>query len=132
MSNSPMKPSDELRAAATLLRETARGATPGPWGVETVVKDSIGVYSYPGHQFVATLGSASGDSAVRHDAAWVALANPALAEPDAELLDVIAEFAVEYGIHEHVDGEACGDFACRIVVAALATARTINANRGAK
>ena len=41
----------------------------------------------------------------------------------ADLLDVIGEFADEYGIHEHVDGEPCGDFACRIVVAARKLAR---------
>jgi len=41
----------------------------------------------------------------------------------ADLLDVIAEFAEKYGIHEHVDGEACDDFACRIVVAARGVAR---------
>lgn len=41
----------------------------------------------------------------------------------ADLLEVIGEFADRYGINEHIDGEPCDDFACRIVVAALKVAR---------
>ena len=41
----------------------------------------------------------------------------------ADLLEVIGEFADEYDIHEHPDGEPCDDFACRIVAAALVVAR---------
>lgn len=101
---------EELRAAATKLRETARGTTPGPWGVETVVKDSIGVYSYPGCSFVATIGNVTADTIVARDAAWIVLAGPAIAGPLADVLD----------------GCAAGWDGCRAHVRLLTVARALN------
>lgn len=122
-------PSDELRAAATLLRETARAATPGPWGVETVVRDSIGAYSYPGHSFVATIGDRTADEYVVRDAAWITLANPELAEPLADLLDSIAD---EHERPPCDAPEACNRCAEPDPVVIDALRLVLNVNRGAK
>lgn len=86
-----MTPAEELRAAAKLLRETAEQATPGPWGVESVASESIGVLSYPAHAFVATIGVRTADESVTADAAWIALVSPALAKPLAAWLDSRAQ-----------------------------------------
>jgi hypothetical protein len=78
---------DTLRRAADLLRETAKNATPGPWGVERVHKDSYGIYSYSGHAFAATVGDLTADPCARADADWMAMVSPALAEPLAAWLE---------------------------------------------
>jgi hypothetical protein len=62
-----MTEAEELRAAAAKLRETAANASPGPWSAQ--------------------------DFAFRHglaDAAWIALMDPAVAEPLAAWLEETA------------------------------------------
>lgn len=137
-----MSPADELRAAATLLRETASKATPGPWErplntrykhIVTAAKpdDELGRYrdGRPEKVVVALIETWSNGAHVRkrngRDLEWIALMSPAVAEPDADLFDAIADLVEHYDIAEHIDGEPCSDFACRIVAAALRTARAI-------
>lgn len=83
-------PADELRAAAALLRETASRATPGPWGAEEVSARVLGVLSYSASSPVASIGDPA-EPYVPGDAAWIALASPALAEPLARWLSFVAE-----------------------------------------
>lgn len=85
-----MSPDEELRAAATLLRDTATRATPGPWGVESESAHSHGIYSYPGHSFAASIGNLDADEYAQHVARWIALLNPELAEPLAAWLEETA------------------------------------------
>lgn len=80
-----MSPQEELRAAAKLLRETAAKATPGPWdaghitGIGWCVSDTT-----------ISICVATEDGWVsKGDVSWIALANPVLAEPLANLLDHI-------------------------------------------
>ncbi|WP_439377461.1 hypothetical protein [Amycolatopsis lexingtonensis] len=94
-------PTDELRAAAKLLRERAAAATAGPWRTH----DGY----VPGSGFVASVLSGDGaDTDLRawlptfsndteltkrnvlNDAGWIALASPVLAEPLACLLEEAA------------------------------------------
>jgi hypothetical protein len=89
-------PAQEIRAAAEKIRKTPAYNNDGQWGVETVTGDSLGVYSYSRHEFVATVGSVSGDPACERDAAWMALMSPALAGPLEEMLNSAAA-AVESG-----------------------------------
>lgn len=81
-------PTEELRAAARLLRETASKATPGPWktkgfgdfGWLVVDADPAGRFS------VETEDNEHG----RADAAWIALVSPAVADPLAAWLESVA------------------------------------------
>jgi hypothetical protein len=95
-------PADELRAAATKLRETASKATPGPWHTVGLPWNHETPYVVAGHpdphvgKFVAEVEQVFGDLDEDDrdhapDAAWVALANPALAEPLAIVLEDAAE-----------------------------------------
>ena len=110
-----MSPAEELRAAATLLRETASKATPGPWTVHTIagigrtVNDPEGSLSIPvGTSWVSA-----------DDGAWIALMSPAVAEPLAAVLDdQAATYEVWLSRENH-------DVAERIVLRALVLARSI-------
>lgn len=112
-------PQDDLRAAARLLRETARKATFTGWTEtdDTVwIGGSVWGYSIP-------------KEGVLHpgDLAWFALAHPGLADPWADILDTAADLLdaqPELG-RTHIDGEPCTDLACRIVTSALTAARAI-------
>lgn len=90
----------ELKTAATRLRDTATKATPGPWHTVGLPWNHGIPYVIAGHHdphvgaFIADVdhigddpGETERDQAA--DAAWIALANPALAEPLADLLDAI-------------------------------------------
>ncbi len=88
-----MTPADELRAAATLLRERAAKATSGPWadlpylGGDVYIKEADGSY-----RFIAQ--TARHDDAFQpDDACWIATMHPGLAEPLAAWLEVEAEIA---------------------------------------
>lgn len=85
-----MTPAETLRAAAKLLREIAKNAAPGPWGVEYENSKSLSVLSYSGQAFVAFIGVEDAPG-VRGDAAWISLVHPGLAEPLAAWLDATAE-----------------------------------------
>lgn len=125
-------PEQELRSAAAILRETANAATPGPWErplnvrhkhVVTAAKpdDEQGQYldGRPERVGVVQLNIWSGGAFMRErggrDLEWIALANPALAEPLAAWLDRAAD-------HECLDTLV----ACRDATHALEVARTIN------
>jgi hypothetical protein len=128
-------PAEELRAAATKLRETAANATPGPW--ENAENDLwIGgpVWGYQ----VTKDGTFIGE-----DSAWIALMHPGLAEPLAEWLDSEANRRHTATAHHHrgilggYSGHcSCGDSViqpdpeipaqCGRLRKALAVARVIN------
>ena len=81
-----MTPIDELRAAATKLREIASAAAPGaPWVLAEQMED-------------CGLGDAA--------SAWIALASPALAEPLAEWLEMTADWWDAFGIDPETDHPA--------------------------
>jgi hypothetical protein len=101
-------PADELRSAATLLRETASKATPGPWErplntrhkhIVTAAKpdDERGRYTdgRPEKVVVALIETWSNGAHVRRrngrDLEWIALMSPAVAEPLAAWLEEAAE-----------------------------------------
>lgn len=122
-------PADELRAAATLLRETASKATPGPWTAGGYGSAGWTVGDIRGDLYIETEDSEQGKA----DAAWIALASPALAEPIAAALESAgndlsgAEAAAAKLAHlgEDFDPiEFCDEPAS--VRAALAVARALN------
>ncbi|WP_329521225.1 hypothetical protein [Spirillospora sp. NBC_01491] len=80
-------PAEALRAAAKSLRETASKATPGPWTVSRIpgVGGSVDDPTLSLSIAVGTRWTSYGDGK------WVALANPALAEPLAAWLGHVAE-----------------------------------------
>jgi hypothetical protein len=91
-------PAEELRAAATKLRETAEKATPGPWGApehdSSVVAWRVGPGGFDDdfdYVIDQTLDRAE-------DADWIALAHPGLAEPLAEWLEMEAHMAERRGL----------------------------------
>lgn len=87
-----MTPQDELRAAASIVRERAAKATPGPW-----LEGGYGNYGPTVHDVASTFGIETEDSdRGKGNAAWIALANPLLAEPLADWLEETAEgFEIE-------------------------------------
>lgn len=110
-----MSPADELRAAATLLRETANKATPGPWSASPVwsprSQATSAVYSlaHPtgthASEVVPSMLATPKRPLVRPgDAAWIALMSPAVAEPLAAWLDFLA--LLIDGDHAAPDGYA--------------------------
>ncbi|MEV7008251.1 hypothetical protein [Streptosporangium sp. NPDC051022] len=129
-------PVEEIRAAATRLREVAADATPGPWqvgngtviglGIEQTSRGSFSYTAQLAEVFDGTtrdeenygghdLGSPEGD------AAWIALAHPGLAEPLAGWLEEVADDA-----EKHARG-GCGNSADEIACGwPLAVARLIN------
>lgn len=109
-----MTPAEELRAAATLLRETASTATPGPWHTVGLPWNHDTPFVVAGHpdphvgKFVADVEQVFGDDEDDRDhgpdAAWIALASPALAEPLAVLLDTLADVMEWLGPPEVMSG----------------------------
>lgn len=97
-----MTASSELRAAATKLRGTAKGATPGPWVIRPGNNVSSNVADMWNHSLVIDGGGWAGEwngetkavvygAALDADAAWIALASPVIAEPFATALDLLAD-----------------------------------------
>jgi hypothetical protein len=132
-------PAEELREAAQMLRDTASGATRGPWVHHpTVNRDLEDDFAWTicrticegtgdgcdpdCGQNVLTTGAegCEEDNVTMFDAAWIALTHPGLAEPLAVWLEDAArqydDFAKEY----------VADVAERVVWYALAVARVIN------
>jgi hypothetical protein len=110
-----MTPAAELRAAAATLRKRGAEATPGPWDrpLNTRYKHIVTAPKPDGEQGrhldgrpervgVVQLNIWWNGSFMRkrggRDLEWIALANPALAEPLAALLDNAAEL-YEFGIN---------------------------------
>ena len=130
-----MTPQDELRAAASLLHETAAKATSGPWyvsrvpGIGRCVSDSV---NGPVISFCVAVEPGWVSDA---DAEWIALMSP----DKAELLAVLLE--AEAARFDSDQGPVPFEVPCDCWetdpshAAALATARAIrtpDANRGAK
>ena len=93
---------DELRTAATTLRETAKEAAPGPWHLvrfhrRTAPNVLAGVEMHKPGRGPRNVGhQRPGEIA---DAEWSALVHPGLAEPLATLLDDIASEAERHEAH---------------------------------
>jgi hypothetical protein len=95
-------PADELRAAATHIREAARGAANGPWKAAPVwspdaaVTSAVYSYAYPTgtpeSEVVASGQKRYPKGGLRNpcNARWIALMNPLLAEPLAAWLEETA------------------------------------------
>ncbi|WP_329520537.1 hypothetical protein [Spirillospora sp. NBC_01491] len=128
-----MTPVDELRAAATRLRETAAKATPGPWKTKGFGEFGwLVVDANPAGRFsVETEDNEHG----RADAVWIALASPVLAEP---LADWLEQCANDLAGAERTAAKWPGDFSDPLDICdepdsvrrALTLARAVN--RGAK
>lgn len=78
---------DLLRRAAAMLRETAAPATPGPW-VSLDKGDRI-IHSAEPFDYEYVVDEPMSNE---HNAAWIALMHPGLAEPLAAWLDFAAEY----------------------------------------
>jgi len=115
-------PIEELRAAATIVRQAAAKATPGPWRIRQGNTISSNIADRDGHMVIDGGGWTDGTktvvygAALNADAAWIALMSPALAEPLAAWLESEALSLRSFDRSWH------GTFAAR----ALAVARSIN------
>lgn len=91
-----MNPED-VRAAAKKLRETARKATPGPWQCDgpywwDSTDCTTVITTEPSRHPVTVMPRQDEATEQREEnARWIALANPHLGEPLADLLDHIAD-----------------------------------------
>jgi hypothetical protein len=122
---------DQLKRAATKLRESARFAAKGPWTCSPVWSPdshaTSAVYSnaYPtGTVESEVVGSArkgrrNGGIRNPHNAVWIALMQPALAEPLAAWLDQAAT------AYDNLVATNCGPAAELIYSEAMGVARTI-------
>jgi len=140
MTNTPERTlAEELREAARMLRDTASGATRGPWVHHPTVNrrdlenefawtvcrticEGTGDGCEPGcGQNVLTTGAedCEEDNVTMFDAAWIALVNPSLAEPLAAWLEQVAERAERLGVLHDDGGQAVNRNA-------LAVARVLN------
>lgn len=129
-----MTPGEELHAAATKLRETAKGATPGRWWAGDPIGREFGGMDFPiasdhllsSPPYVAyvdvspeAMGVRSQVEDAKADATWIALVHPGLAEPLALLLEDQASMYEDFLPHG-------ADMAERVVWHGLGIARTIN------
>lgn len=100
--SNPTSPAEELRAAATLIRETAKGTTPTPWRVHLrYYRKSPDTLA--GAEFETPLHTSGISLKYPHllaDTQWKALVSPDKAEPLAAWLEATAD---EY------DREPCDD-----------------------
>lgn len=127
---------DELRDAATTLRQTATKATPGPWtsGLPSWAGSNAVLNSH-GHPIAVCGDETEGaDHPASADAAWIALASPLLAEALADLLNAAATtwdhqlaYSADHSALHHAD-PGCGRRVeqCRCLDAALGVARALN------
>jgi hypothetical protein len=128
-----MTPAEELRAAATKLRETASKATPGPWEIRDGNKVSSNVVSRE-DMVIDGGGWTDGTKAVVYgaaltaDAVWIALASPALAEPLAAWLEgITARHNLSPDFDDRDECIWCAEpWPCPDLRDALAVARAIN------
>ncbi|SEN89540.1 hypothetical protein, partial [Nonomuraea pusilla] len=140
--------SDELRQAARLVRENARGTAAGPWKAAPVwspdaaVTSAVYSHAYPTgtpeSEVVASGQKRYRKGGLRNpcNARWIALMNPDLAEPLASWLEETARNAHNHQpAPDYVEGLdvewclGCQDEECeglRNVRAALAVARALN------
>ena len=113
-------PAVVLRTAAARVRETARGATRGPWAAEESREHGFRVGTSDGQEWVAWTGAYDDEpDPSRADAAWIALMHPGLAEPLAMWLET--EARSNAGDEDH---RQCAPDKCT-TIAALAFAHII-------
>jgi hypothetical protein len=97
------RPEQEMRAAATLLREVASGTSHIPWRASGNSLDGPGTYVAIVYQCFA-------------DATWMALTDPGLAGPLAGILEQAADTwqqeVREDGVHEGCYGTVDDDCCC--------------------
>ena len=86
-----MSPSETLRAAATLIRETASTATPGGKWVTCASMSGSGLMD------VIAGGSYAAQECTPEAAAWIALMHPGLAE---HLAAVLEDHATDHGTYD--------------------------------
>lgn len=124
-----MTRAEQLRAAATRMREAGSAATPGPWRVvkrysrkHPDVIAQVEIHKPGRARMVST--KVPGEVP---DAEWDALTHPGLAGPLPDLLDTAADLldAQPTLDGQHPDGTPCDDLACRVVTAALTIADII-------
>ena len=87
-----MSAAAELRAAASVLRESAEGATPGPWDWEPSIPSQLGAQ----HDAGLTSPSCrltSGDDVWIRDAVYITMMDPIVGAALADLLDSLADDA---------------------------------------
>lgn len=120
-----MSPAEELRAAATLLRETVEGTTPTPWRVHLRYyrKNPTTLAGAEFETPLHTSGVTVSRPHVLADTRWKALMSPVVAEPLAAVLD---DQAVAYEVWLSRENH---DVAERIVLRALVLARSILGGR---
>lgn len=143
---------DELKTAATALRETRMGATRGPWVPYPTISsrrdDESWTISRPwcnnaekcepdcGHEVLTTGAEGCEEDSIREgDVAWICLVNPELAEPLAAWLEDTANWFDEDVEHDleadalvHINDmcdRVVGDD-CKCFTHPLAVARAIN------
>ena len=87
-----MSAAAELRTAASVLRENAEGATPGPWDWEPAIPSQLGAQ----HDAGLTSPSCrltSGDDVWIRDAVYITMMDPLVGAALAGLLDEVAGHA---------------------------------------
>ncbi|MFJ4932354.1 hypothetical protein ACIP8U_00585 [Streptomyces pseudovenezuelae] len=84
-----MNPADELRTAATRLRQRAADATPGPWKTDTSIPYGHRVGSTDDADWIAWTGE-HGETGSEADAAYIAAMGPNVGTLLARWLDVTA------------------------------------------
>jgi hypothetical protein len=113
----PMTPAPELRAAADTLDRAADKATPGEWQVAASWAGPNAVLNSEGHPIAVCGDDAPGYEFPIHDAAFIAVMDPALAKTVAAWLRATAPLL-------RISHERC-DHTCPHA-AALAVARAVN------
>ncbi len=97
-------PAVVLRTAAARVRETARGATRGPWAAEESREHGFRVGTSDGQEWVAWTGAYDDEpDPSRADAAWIALMHPGLAEPLAAWLEETADLHEQNTLPGHAN-----------------------------
>lgn len=82
---------DQLRRAATLLREAAGKATEGPWVTHRAPR-SLRILN-PARSYHVAITGGPEDWQAEMDAAWITLANPEIGGLLADVLDLAAQQA---------------------------------------
>lgn len=112
-------PADTIRRAATLLRERATVARPGPWRTGTHAHRTIYTRATPGQP---KTGDLSGLMDTPADAAHTAALHPGVATAIADLLEAIADEAEDGNGYEGLEGVTISRSEAPVWTAALAAA----------
>ena len=88
-------PADELRTAATRLRERANAATPGPWSADSSIPYGHRVGSSDETNWVAWTGE-HGEDGSEADARFIAAMHPGVGAALADWLDIAVMYAEKW------------------------------------